>query len=783
VEKLKWIIAAFFLAVIFLLCNLRLVTGKRAPIWDAWAFYGPEFSLIADHARAGHFLLWDPWVNGGTPDHADPTVGAASPIEIPIAAVVGGTRAGFVTYWLLIWFLGPFGLFLFGRYLGAPPWAALVVALGIAFCSFYTGHAEHTSFVYSFSFLPWLIWRFDKTLASRQLWPAVQAGALWGLSALGGYPQLTFLSACFLCLWVVGRFLFPESIETEPRDTRSRPQFGFNLFALVLAFSVGTFVLAPSYAGLFTEGSGYTDRVGPLPKDYAISSNELDPGTLVSFASPYVHLLKYPGLNDTLWPKSNPSVMGNYIGALPLILALLAIIMRPTSGWRLWLLGLALFAMLCAMGDHLPVRGWLYDFVLPTRYFRHSGTFRAYAIFAAAVLAIAGSKDLQLGLAGRFPRIWKRLAIISFTVAIAAIFSYHHIISQGLRLAENFQRANHQVVLVWAGSCLIFLVLLMWPQMRRATPILLCLLAITDVFYTARISQPLVSDAGFFGPLWTRTDANHKTHLALSSLERNLTPPSWLPQVPNDANIPLKTATLFNDATMANHFHIDLAKHALLSAMASGSNRIWFADTTATVTPSDATYDQFVKRVNAIGAPVVVLHPPKEMIRVRPENARSATLADAQTISQLPPAHQAPTDLIAYAPNQLKFNVQCRSDGWLLVTDRWSAGWRATVNDLSVPVFGSDFIFRAIPVRAGNNRVEFSYRPFAWWELILLSWSTLLVVFAGPSIKRFQITCCLVNRLRGEFELSRCNQLTPPESPCEGPHTKALEKRHKRNKT
>ena len=735
-EKLKWIIAAFFLAVIFLVCNLRLVTGKRAPIWDAWAFYGPEFTLIADHARAGHFLLWDPWVNGGTPDHADPTVGAASPIEVATAAIVGGTRAGFVTYWLLIWFLGPLGFLLLGRYLGAPPWGALVVALGIAFCSFYTGHAEHTSFVYSFSFLPLLIWRFDKALASRQLGPAVQAGALWGLSALGGYPQLTFLSGCFLCLWVVGRFFFPESIEAERRDTRSRPQFGFTLFALVLAFSVGTFVLAPSYAGLFTEGSGYTDRVGPLPRDYAISSNELDPGTLLTFASPYIHLLKYPGLNATLWPKSNPSVMGNYIGALPLILALLAIIMRPTSGWRLWLLGIAVFAMLCAMGDHLPVRGWLYDFLPPTRYFRHSGTFRAYAIFATAVLAIAGTKDLRLGLAGSLPRIWERLTIISGAVAIAAIFSYHHIISQGLRLAENFQHANHQVVLVWAGSCLIFLVLLMWPQMRKATPILLCLLAVTDVSYTARISQPLVSDAGFFGPPWTKTDSNHRTDLALPGLQRQLTPPSWLPQVPNDANIPLKTATLFNDATMANHFHIDFAGHSLLSEMATGSNRMWFADETATVTPSAATYDQFVKRVNDIGAPVIVLHLPKDMIRIRQEDATSANLMNADVISILSPAHQITAEVIAYGPNQLKFKVQCRSDGWLLVTDRWSRSWRATVNDLPVPVFGGDFIFRAIPVRAGENTIQFSYRPFAWWELILLSWSTLCVVFAGPHLKR-----------------------------------------------
>jgi hypothetical protein len=230
-EKLIWTIAALSLAVVLLIGNARLIAGKTAPIWDAWAFYGAEFSLVADHARAGHFLLWDPWVNGGTPDHADPTVGAASPILIGVAAISGGKQAGFVAYWLLVWFLGPLGLLLLGRHLGAPAWGAFIVAAGFAFCSFYTGHAEHTSFVYSYSFLPWFIWRFDKALASKRLFPALQAGALWGLSALGGYPQLTFLSACFLCLWGLGRCCL-----LEPAHSRwTRPKFTFAILALVLA--------------------------------------------------------------------------------------------------------------------------------------------------------------------------------------------------------------------------------------------------------------------------------------------------------------------------------------------------------------------------------------------------------------------------------------------------------------------------------------------------------------------------------------------------------------------
>ena len=119
-------------------------------IWDATAYYTPAFSLVADHARVGRLLLWDPWLAGGTPDFADPQVGAASPIMVIAGAIGGGSSAAFRGYWLFVWLSGPLGLLLLARHLGAPPWGAFLVGLGYAFCGFYTAHAEHTTVLYSF---------------------------------------------------------------------------------------------------------------------------------------------------------------------------------------------------------------------------------------------------------------------------------------------------------------------------------------------------------------------------------------------------------------------------------------------------------------------------------------------------------------------------------------------------------------------------------------------------------------------------------------------------------
>jgi hypothetical protein len=53
VEKMPWLLAVVFVLVVFLHCNRNIVTGRAAPTWDASSYYAPEFTLVADYARAG----------------------------------------------------------------------------------------------------------------------------------------------------------------------------------------------------------------------------------------------------------------------------------------------------------------------------------------------------------------------------------------------------------------------------------------------------------------------------------------------------------------------------------------------------------------------------------------------------------------------------------------------------------------------------------------------------------------------------------------------------------
>jgi hypothetical protein len=731
-----WFCSGVLLVVIVLTAHFGLITGRQGLEWDNEAYFTPAFTMVADHALAGRLVLWNPWESGGTPEYAEPELGTTSPITLVIGAISRGSEAGFRAYWVFIWILTALGMLTLARYLRAPLWAGLVVAVGFTFSGFYTGQAEHTCWLYSMSFLPWMLWRLDVALTEQRVRAAAETGALWGLSALGGYPGLTILSAGFLFLWALARYVSARWGE-EPtlHQSQDRLRLGFAGKIFVVVFAVGIPVLAPPYVAFFSEGRGYSDRVGVRSREEAITSNRMEAGALATFSSPYLTDLKLYG-NPRLWPTSDGTLTNAYLGALTLILAALAIVNRPTSVWRWSLLAMGAFFLACAVGKQLPIRGWLYDYCPPTRYFRNAAMFRAYAMLCAALVAIEAGKDLQRAINNNNAGsgLWKRLTFIALVIAIAAILAFHHVISSVDHVGPWLHRAHRHLAWVWLGSVLLSIVFLLLPRSRKALPLLLVLLAIVDASLTIRLTRPMiVSDHA--RQVWDRLNAEHKRTLDLGEkgLNRLPRPAAWIGGHVNNDNIPLRVPTFFNYAVMTNRFQMDFANHPVLVDMSTGNNRIWFSSQAATVPPTDIFYQAFVKRTEVLHAPVLLLHSRANMDKIREHDAVTASdTAGVLKVSELPAAQKISVVVQRYTPNHLDFTISCPQDGWLMVTDRWSQGWQARVNQQRAEVLGGDFIFRAVLVKAGVNAVEFSYRPAGWPWLVFLSWGVLGTVFLVP---------------------------------------------------
>jgi len=65
----------------------------------------------------------------------------------------------------------------------------------------------------------------------------------------------------------------------------------------------------------------------------------------------------------------------------------------------------------------------------------------------------------------------------------------------------------------------------------------------------------------------------------------------------------------------------------------------------------------------------------------------------------------------SYRPERIDLLVEAVSDGWLVLSDAFYPGWKATVDGVPVPIEQANVLFRAIPIQPGTQRVVFTFRP------------------------------------------------------------------------
>jgi hypothetical protein len=734
-----WAAAALGLAAVLGGLEARLLEGRAAPVWDALDLHAPMQMLLADHARAHRFLLWDPWLSAGAPDFADPQTGSFSPISLAFGLATGGSTRGFVLFWLAHWLLGGLGWLALARRLGAPPWGGFVVALGWLFSGLYVGQAEHIPILVSFSWLPWIIVRLDAARAERRWLPGAQAGALWGLSALYGYPAMTFLGPVFALAWTAARALPRRGGAGAPlRVLVPRLALGGALLLVV-----GVVVLAPAYLGILYEARGYSDYTGAKTKAAAVASDALAPGAFATFASPQLAALKLrnPAL---FWPETDGTTVSVYAGAVCLVLALLALLGGWRDPFRLALVTFAAGAAVLAVGDALPLRGWLYDLVPPTRYFRHAALFRNYLVMCELGLAALGSADLEGALRSGDAGARRRLALAAGLCAVAALAVYAFVARRAPSASPGSELAGIHLLVAWGG-----LAALAGPDRagrvpRRAVavPAVLVAIALFDAAATDRLSPVICDERPGVVARWRAFDPLHETSLDLTPSGLMRGEATRMTGAVSSMGVALKLPTLLGYEALANRFQARWARDPVLAAAAvqssGGRPRTWFAADAPELPLDDAAFDRFAARAERLGAPPLVVHSPEAMLALHapPPSAGTAGATGAAGragaapggADAWPAADPLPVHVVRYEPDLLSIDVDAPRDGWLLVTDRWSRSWHASIDGTPVPLWGGDFLFRAVRVRAGPQRVTFRFAPPAWRGLLAASWGTLAAV-------------------------------------------------------
>jgi hypothetical protein len=92
------------------------------------------------------------------------------------------------------------------------------------------------------------------------------------------------------------------------------------------------------------------------------------------------------------------------------------------------------------------------------------------------------------------------------------------------------------------------------------------------------------------------------------------------------------------------------------------------------------------------------------------------------------PSGAATIGFEAFGPNDIRLRVDTPADAYLVLSEVWYPGWRATVDGVPTPVLRANYAFRAVHLAPGQHQVGLTFAPRSWRIGLGISGLTLLVV-------------------------------------------------------
>jgi hypothetical protein len=434
---------------------------------------------------------------------------------------------------------------------------------------------------------------------------------------------------------------------------------------------------------------------------------------------------------DYWGPFSNGEVWG-YAGVVTLVLAALALALRPTRT-RLFLSGIVLLALFYALGPFTPLQGWVYRFVPLYDLVRAPGRSFLFADFGLALLAGFGIHELsRREVADAHARAILRTSLRILLVVLAALLLFVLPLYYSLVVAASDPLNRPMIVIdgiyllaLYLGLAAVLLWTVLHGRLRGTSVALLALVLVTvDLFGATGSFNPVSADltAGYrhdeavhFLQTQQQSDGPFRIDVATAAWQPDLATLAGLSDIGGTFDpMQLKAYDEARSAVTADRslplFDLLGVRYLITDAKAAAPGPQY---TSALKTGDGLTIWEnrealprvwLASHVQPLG-----LDDARAAIRASSFDPRAVVYLSGSAANAVSAGGSA--RITEYDPNVVRVQVDADGPSELVLADVNYPGWTARVDGKAVAISTADGLFRAVPVPAGSHEVTFRFRP------------------------------------------------------------------------
>ncbi len=539
---------------------------------------------------------------------------------------------------------------------------------------------------------------------------------------LAGHAQLAWYSLIFAGGWLLYRTIALGGRAALPKRLA---QFGV---AGALALLVAGAQLAPTLEYL-----GESARSSGLDPEFAMTYS-FWPWRLTGLIAP--DLFGHPRAGS-YWGYGNYWEDALYLGVLPALLAVGALLRRDGAPLRWYLAGTAGLALLLALGKNTPLFPFLYERVPTFGLFQAPTRWNLLLVFAMALLAGFGAE--RWGEAVGRKLYWLRLgtAGAGAVVVTAAI---------GAQVVGEVEPTFIPAVAL-AGALLLACGVLGLTRGGRPTLIWQAFavgLVLADLLYAARGNNPTLPLVAFeprpageiaayraqrlYMPRAVEQDLKFEQAFRFDDFQADQ---DWsfvrAKALPNTGLLDgLSSANNFDPILSARYAEwierLESAPPALQSELYRMMGVGWVADSGGEYQPvADGrrawvvpTAEWVSGRLAALAAVFDESFEPSERVVLErppgmPPDGAQGSVGQPQGAAGQDSADQA--QIVGQSAGRTAIQVETVQGGWLMLADSWYPGWQAYLDGTPVDSYPANGIFRAVWAPEGAHTVAFRYQP------------------------------------------------------------------------